>query len=175
MIRKIILLSLSFLLIIPLVHSTRTPTTTSIPPIPAQAAGLQLQCSPPQAFPGSVTPGSNGFIRIRCPDKNGFIQFGQQGVPLTVLTPTVTLGIGYINASIILFNTVVNGPCNFNPRIITIGNITVSNEAFFNRGSITFGNPPTNSSEMLAGNYDYCLQYQNAPSTGLTGFDIVWT
>lgn len=173
MIRKILLLALSLLLVIPLVHSTRNPTTTSVPPIPPQSAGVQLQCSPPQVFPGSVNPGDSGFIRVRCPDKNGFIQFGQKGVPSTSLTPTFTLGLGYVNASIILAGSAGN-PCNLNFRTITIGNFTVATGSLLNR-TITFGNPPTSNSQLLATNYDYCLQYFNAPSIGLAGFDIVWT
>lgn len=173
---KVSLITISLLMIFFAinVNAARTPTVTTIPPIPAQSSGVQLQCFPLQAFPGSVTIGASGFIRIRCPDKNGAVQFGQSGVASTTLTPSLTLGLGYINASIMLSSS-GGSPCNFNFGHLTVGNVTVSTGSFLNRGSLTFGNPPTDPSQLLASNYDYCLQYQNAPASGLAGFDIVWT
>lgn len=175
MIRKLGIVSISLVLVslIGLAFAPRTPTTTTIPPISAQSPGVQLQCDPLQAFPGSVNIGASGFIRIRCPDKNGAVTFGIQGQPTATLTPTFTLGIGYVNASIIRADSAGN-PCNFIFRTVLVGNVTVSTGSFLTH-PIIFGNPPTNSSELLATNYDYCLQYVNAPVTGLPGFSIAWT
>lgn len=173
-VKRILIIAIVILALPALVSAPRTPTTTTVPPITAQSAGVQLNCFPLQVFPGSVTPGTSGFIRVRCPT-TGAVRFGIVGAPTVTLTPTFTLGIGYSNASIIS-TTDGGNPCSFNFLTMTVmvGNVTVAQGAFLNH-AITFGNPPTSSSQLLAGDFDYCLQYQNAASTGLGGFDIVWT
>jgi len=165
LIRKMILLILCCISIIPLVHSVRTPTTTTIPPITAQSAGVYFQCNPFQSYPGSVTIGSSGFVLIQCPN-GGAVTFDG------VLTPTFTLGIGYSQVAIVLHGANGN-PCNFNFRSLPVGTVTVPIGSFLNR-TLTFSSSPIQG-QMLTAVYDYCLQYINAPTTGLAGFDIIWT
>jgi len=88
------------------------------------------------------------------------------------LTPTFTLGTGYIQAGIIFSNTAGN-PCSLKFGQLTTGNVTVPTGSLLNR-TLTFSSNPVQGN-MLTAAYDYCLQYANAASTGLGGFNIVWT
>jgi len=164
--KKKIIGSILLLMILTIpVSAIRTPTTTTIPPISAQSAGVIFQCSPFSPYPGSVVVGASGFMLIQCPS-GGAVTFDG------TLTPTLTLGVGYINASIILHGS-TGQPCNFNFRTIGVGTITVPTGSLLNR-TLTFSSNPVQG-QMLTAVYDYCLQYFNAPSTGLGGFNIVWT
>jgi hypothetical protein len=153
-------------LLFPTVVAPRVPSTTTIPPISAQSAGVFFQCQPFLAFPGSVVIGMSGFILIECPNGGALTLDG-------TLTPSFQLGIGYVQAAIILHGSSNRNPCNYDFRPLTVGNTTVLSGSFLNR-TLTFSSNPV-SGNMLTAVYDYCLQYQNAPSTGLNGFSIIWT
>jgi hypothetical protein len=155
------------LLLVPVAVAPRTPSTTTIPPITAQSAGVIFLCQPFQAFPGSVTTGASGFIRIQCSDNFGALVLDGS------LTPTFQLGIGYVQAGIVFHNTPNGSPCSYNFRQFPVGNVTVPTGVILNR-TLTFSSNPVQG-QMLTAMYDYCLQYINAPSTGLAGFNIVWT
>jgi hypothetical protein len=158
---------LALVLLIPIAYSARTPSSTTIPPITATSAGVYFQCAPLQAFPGSVVIGSSGFILVSCSNQGALSLDG-------TLTPTFTLGIGYIDAGII-FSSISGNPCNlhFRSLAVGIGNVTVPTGSLLNR-TLTFSSNPVQGN-MLTASYNYCLQYTNAPATGLPGFSIVWT
>jgi len=160
------LLVLAFLTGIPIVSSARTPSSTTVPPISATSPGVRFECAPFQAFPGSVIISSSGFILVSC---------GAEGAALSLdgtLTPSLTLGIGYVQAGIVLSNTPGN-PCSLKFGQLFVGNITVPTGSLLNR-TLTFSSNPVQG-QMLTAGYNYCLQYTNAASTGLGGFNIVWT
>lgn len=152
------------------VYSTRTPSTTTIPPVPAVAQGIIYECQPFTVFPGSVVPGTSGFIRVECPGNMGALILNG------ILTPTATLGLGYTNAGI-LSHGITGDPCSLTFGTMTLfngtANITVPTGHLLNQ-TMNFS-PAPHQGDMLTGVYDYCLQYSNAPVTGLPGFDVVWT
>ena len=149
----------------------RTPSTETIPTIINTSPGVVYQCASPFVFPASISTGSSGFIRVSCPSPAlGRLLLGTNS-PIT-LTPSLVLATGYSNAAIVLYNTIGN-PCDFRFRPLMVGNVSVASGAFLNR-SITFASPPS-TGQLLTGNYDYCLQYTNAPLAGLNSFTITWT
>lgn len=169
-IKAIIFISLALLLItVTQVHSARIPNSTTIPPVPAVSQGVIYECQPFVVFPGSVVPGTDGFIRVECPSNGALILNG-------VLTPTATLAVGYINGGI-LMHGITGDPCTLNFGTLTLfngtANITVPTGHLLNQ-TMTFS-PAPHQGDMLTGLYDYCLQYSNAPSTGLAGFSVTWT
>ena len=148
-------------------NAVRNPSTTQIPPISAQSAGVIFECNPFQTTPGSVTIGASGFILVDCPSGLGALSLDG------TLTATFQLGIGYTAVAIVFVNTHNGSPCGFNFRQFPVGNVTVPTGAMLT-GPLTFSSNPIQG-QMLTAAYDYCLQYQNAGSTGLAGFSIVWT
>ncbi len=171
MLRKRLVLAILALVIIlsaAQVQAARTPTSTTIPPVPAVSAGVFYGCQPFEALPGSVTPGTNGFILISCGPEGGALSLDG------TLTPSLTLGLGYTQAGIVENSGTGNTfPCNLNFVIQKVGNVTVPSGHLLN-STLTFSSNPAQG-QMLTAAYDYCLQYANAPSTGLAGFSIVWT
>ena len=151
-----------------LAQPVRTPSTETIPAIINTSPGVIYQCTSPFVFPGSISTGSSGFIRVSCPSPaNGRLQLGTN-TPIT-LTPTLTLSTGYTQVAIVYYTN----PCSFKFPHFLIGNVSIPSGAFLNQ-SLTFASPPV-AGQLLATNYDYCLQYANAPTLGLGSFTIVWT
>lgn len=171
-VKKLLLSTLLIItiLLIPSVQSSRIPNSTTIPPVPAVAQGVIYECQPFAVFPGSVVPGTDGFIRVECPGNMGALVLNG------LLTPTAVLSLGYINAGI-LSHGITGDPCSLTFGTLTLfngtSNITVPTGHLLNQ-TMNFS-PSPHQGDMLTGVYDYCLQYQNAPSNGLTGFSVTWT
>jgi hypothetical protein len=165
--KALVLFAVVLLLGISQVQSARIPTTTSIPTIPAVSAGVFYMCAPFVTLPGSATIGANGFVRVTCP------QAGRGAITLDgILTPSFILSQGYVQAAII-FPGGGGTPCNFAFKTLQVGNVTVASGHFLNQ-TMSFSSNPVQG-QMLTAAYDYCLQYTNAPSSGLAGFDVIWT
>jgi len=73
--KSIMILAVIFFLVLP-VNAVRTPSTTQIPPISGQSAGVIFLCNPFQVEPGSVVIGANGFIRVECPTNGALVLDG---------------------------------------------------------------------------------------------------
>ena len=156
--------------------NNRVASTQTIPPVLSVSPGIEYLCSVPSAFPASIAAGTSGFLIVTCFGSRlpGLLLLGTNAA--IKLTPTFILSVGFDNVTLLGAN-IPGNPCDFGfTGAYTFGNVTVPAQSYMNH-PIIFANPPTNSSEMAAGIYNYCLHYTNAPLAGqsISSFTVTWT
>jgi len=129
--------------------------TQTFPAIPA--TGLTSNCATLTPNLAGVIPGSVGAVLFDCSSGSAFGTTQAFSVGSgTTLTPTFTLPAPYADLGIF-------------PTTLGVGTVcpTGSGGVQF----ITTGQPTA----IVPGQYTYCADFSNAPSSGLPTFDISWT
>lgn len=126
--------------------------TQTFPNVPATVQVVTANCTTLVPVPSAVAIGSSGGISYGC----------SAGPAFTVThdgssTPTFTFPTGspYTSVSLIQSATAPTGPCTPSTPVLTSGT------AFVFTGSPT--------------NWNYCVAYSNAASSGLPQFTISWS
>ena len=184
--RKVSLLIILVLSLIVPLATAKLPTDVlqTIPPVTVSTKTAIAGCTILDVFPGSIVTGTSGYVQTGCSQNVPSIMFNG-----TTETPSFAFTL-WTNMSLVLHG---NG-CK-SPSIQNIGNFWLNATTEVSvpqlvRSTIISGNPVSftplvtefghrayqNSTMILQpGGYDYCLGYNNPPSTGIATFTISWT